>query len=218
VRSDARRRWLLAAALAPCVAMARAESKASDGALDLSALMALLARRRSGEARFTEERIVRGFDSPLRSSGLLAFSAPDRFVRRTLEPRPEAMEVDGNTLKLERGGRTRYTTLDALPELAVLVDAMRATLSGDGALLRKYFAVRVGGNAALWTLALVPLDRQLAGQVRSVQLAGQGIELRSVELVLAGGDRSLMLIEPLPAAAVPGAAAASAAPPAGATR
>jgi hypothetical protein len=36
-------------------------------AFDLKALMQRMAQRKSGEARFTEERIVSGIDSPLRS-------------------------------------------------------------------------------------------------------------------------------------------------------
>lgn len=191
----ARLRWLAApvalALLGPVGAPARAN------ALDLAALMGLLAQRRSGEARFTEERFVASIDSPLRSSGVLTFAAPDRFARHTLEPRPESMEVAGNQLTLRRGGRTRQMAIDAVPELGALLEAVRGTLNGDAALLRRHFRVQVGGNSSLWTLSLEPLDRALASQVRAVQIAGQGGDMRSVELNLAGGDRSLMLIEPL---------------------
>ena len=55
-------------------------------AFDLPALAAVLAQRKSGETRFTEERFVSGFDSPLRASGTLSFTAPDRFARYTVEP------------------------------------------------------------------------------------------------------------------------------------
>lgn len=199
----ARRRLLAAAALALLGAACgggRAQAAAAAGSFDLGALMALLARRKSGRARFTEERFVSGFDSPLHSSGLLSFTAPDRFTRETLEPRAESMEVAGNLLTLRRGARTRQLTLDAAPEATALVEALRGTLAGDAALLRRHFELNLAGSAALWTLALVPRDPALAAQVRRVQLAGQGGELRSVELLLAGGDRSLMLIDPLPPA------------------
>lgn len=211
--AEARRRLLAAAATAPAwlpAALAAwgtpAAAQSGGGKLDLAALMALLAQRRSGEARFTEERFVASFDSPLRSSGVLSFTAPDRFVRQTLEPRPESMEVAGNLLTLRRGGRTRQMALDTMPELAALLEAVRGTLAGDAAALRRHFEIRVAGNAALWTLTLQPRDAQLAAQVRGLQIAGQGGDLRSVELNLAGGDRSLMLIEPLQrAGSAPGA-------------
>ena len=76
-------------------------------ATDLATVTGLLAQRKNGQARFTEERIVSGIDSPLRASGTLSFQSPDRFTRVTLEPRPESMAVDGNQLILKRGGRTR---------------------------------------------------------------------------------------------------------------
>lgn len=166
---------------------------------DLPAVMALLAQRKSGQARFTEERVVTGFDSPLRSSGLLSFQAPDRFTRQTLEPRAETMEVAGNQLVLQRGGRTRTMALDAVPELAALADALRGTLSGDATLLRRHFRIELTGTAAKWVIALAPLDTRLADQVSGIEIVGQNGDLRSVELRLRGGDRSLMLIEPLKA-------------------
>ena len=193
---------------------------------DLDALMAQLAQRKGGETRFTEERTVTGFDSPLRASGTLSFSAPDRFARMTLEPRRERMEVAGNQIRLERGNRVRQLTLDAVPELASLVEGLRGTLSGDAAALRRHFEVRLAGHAGLWTLTLVPSDAALLTQVRQLQIVGTGADLRTVELLMAGNQRSLMTIEPLvagpgaggSAAAAPSTTSATAAPAAPADR
>ena len=181
----------------PPSAQGTSAAGSTAGTLDLPALMALLARRKSGEARFTEERFVSTFDSPLRSAGVLSFAAPDRFARHTLEPRPESMELAGSQLTLRRRGRTQRMALDTLPELGALLEAVRGTLSGDADALRRHFSVEVGGSAQIWTLTLAPRDTRLANQVRQVQIVGQGTDPRSVELQLAGGDRSLMLIEPL---------------------
>ena len=163
---------------------------------ELDALAAVLAQRKSGQARFTEERFVSGFDSPLRASGVLSFAAPDRFARHTIEPRAESMIVEGNTVTLKRSGRSRQMALDAVPELTALIEAVRGTLSGDAATLRKHFEQRVEGTAALWTLTLLPKDSRLAAQVREIKIVGQVSALRSIELWLSGGDRSLMSIEP----------------------
>lgn len=184
--------WLLAAGLPGMATPLRAQP-----ALDLKTLMQRMAQRKSAEARFTEERTVSGLDGPLQSSGLLSFSAPDRFVRRTLHPRPETLALEGNTLRMERGGRTRQMTLDTVPEVAALLEAMRGTLTGDLALLHKHFRTALSGHDAQWVLMLTPLDERLARQVRSVELVGQAADLRSIELRLASGDRSLMLLDPL---------------------
>lgn len=193
-KTDARRRALLLAALAPPLA-------ASAQALTLPALMQRMAARKSGEARFSEERTVAGIDGPLLSSGTLSFAAPDRFARHTLQPTRESMEVQGRTLVLRRGGRTRQLEIDAVPELGALLEAMRATLTGDAALLGKHFSSTLTGDDAKWVLRLKPLDARLAQQVREVELVGQGADLRSILLQLANGDRSLMLLEPLTAPA-----------------
>ena len=168
---------------------------AAVAAFDLATLTALLAQKKTAETRFTEERYVSGIEGPLRASGTLSFTAPDRFARHTLEPRAESMVVEGNTVTLKRGSRVRQMAVDAVPEITALIEAVRGTLKGDGATLQKHFKTRVEGSAALWTLTLTPLDSRLATQVREVKIAGQGSDLRSIELWLSGGDRSLMLIE-----------------------
>ena len=190
-------------------AMLALSAVAPAWALDLQGLASLLGQRRNAEARFVEERFVAGLDQPLRSSGTLSFSAPDRFARTTLEPRPESMSVEGNTVTLKRGGRTRQMTLDAVPEATALLEALRGTLNGDLATLQTYYTARVDGNAARWKLTLQPLAQRLGTQVRQLDIEGQGPDLKSVEVWLAGGDRSVMSIEPMPRAtapAIPGAA------------
>ena len=187
----AARAWLaLVLLLLPLAAPA-----APAAPLDLATVTQLLAQRKTGVARYTEERFVSGFDGPLRSSGTLSHAPPDRFARVTLEPRAESMVVEGNTLTLKRGGRTRQITLDTMPELTALIEAVRSTLTGNAATLEKHFHVALEGSVARWTLTLVPRDRRLATQVREIKITGLHSEMRVVELWLAGGDRSVMSIE-----------------------
>jgi outer membrane lipoprotein-sorting protein len=171
-------------------------SASSAWAFELPDLMGLLAKQKSGEARFTEQRFVRGLEGPLNASGTLSFTAPDKLSRRTLTPRPESMVVDGNNMVLSRGERTRTMTLDSVPELQGLVEAMRGTLSGDTAALTRYFKSAVGGSVDGWTLDLQPLDNRLAAQVRSVRMSGRGSEVLGLEMEFVGGDRSVMTIVP----------------------
>jgi outer membrane lipoprotein-sorting protein len=171
-------------------------SASSAWAFDLPELMGLLAKQKSGEARFTEQRFVRGLEGPLDASGTLSFQAPDRLTRRTLTPRPETMAVDGNTLTLSRGGRTRTMTLDSMPELLGMVEAMRGTLNGNTQSLARYFRTSVSGNPDKWTLDLVPIDEKLAAQVRTLRLSGRAGEVLGIEMEFIGGDRSVMSITP----------------------
>lgn len=165
-------------------------------ALDLPELMTMLGKQKQGEANFVEQRYVRGFDGPLSASGTLSFTAPDRLVRKTLSPRPETMSVEGNSLVLSRSGRTRTLTLDSIPELLGLVEAMRATLAGNSTVLERYFRTRVSGNPDNWAIDLAPVDERLASQVNSLRLTGRAGEVLGVEMEFRGGDRSVMTISP----------------------
>ena len=165
-------------------------------AFDLTELMGLLAQKKSGEARFTEQRFVRGLDGPISAAGTLSFQAPDKLTRETTLPRPESMAVDGNQLTLSRGGRTRTLTLDSMPEMLGMVEAMRGTLSGDAGTLQRYFKSKLGGSREGWTLDLAPTDERLAAQVDGVRLTGRAGEVLGVEMTFRGGDRSVMTIVP----------------------
>ena len=104
------------------------------------------------------------------------------------------MAVDANKVTLSRSGRSRSFSLDAAPEMLGLVEAVRATLTGNGATLRRIFNTELSGDADRWKLALTPLE---PGQVKRIQIDGQRGELQQIEMHLLGGDRSLMSIEPL---------------------
>lgn len=182
------KRWLLAVPLAVLATSATA--------LELGELMGLLAQTKAGEARFVEQRHVQGLGRPLQSSGTLSFTAPHRFARQTLLPRPEAMVVDGNQVTLTRNGRSRQMALDAVPEMALLVQAVRGTLTGDAAALRRAFKLSLNGQLAQWSLQLEPQDARLAAAVSYIHVTGRRGELRGVEVQMADGDRSVMTIEP----------------------
>jgi len=201
-RRPERRRFLAAtiAALGLAGALALAPRDAQAQAFDLGALTTLLGGVRSGEATFVETRRIEMLDRTLQSSGRLSFKAPDSFVRETLKPRHEKLAVDGNTLTMSLGERSRTMQLDASPEAAVIVEAIRGTLTGNRATLERLFETTVSGDAARWSLDLVPRDLRLRGQVAAVRVSGRDAAAREVEVRLADGDRSVMTIEPVASA------------------
>ena len=164
---------------------------------DLQALMQQLAQVRSGQANFVEDRRVQQLDQTLRSSGRLSFTAPDTFVRETLRPAARALAVVGNQLTMSRGNRSRTALLDSVPEAAVIVEAIRGTLTGNrddaGALLRHHGARQRRAVA----LDLVPRDPRLREQVSHLRLTGRQGQVREVRMTLADGDTSVMRIEPV---------------------
>ncbi len=183
------------------VALTLSSAARADETFDLGMLMQMLSRTRSGEATFTEEREVAVLDRTLVSSGRLSFEAPDTFVRETLKPANERLAVQGNRLTMARGGRSRTVELDSVPEAAVIVEAIRGTLTGNRSALERLFESSVNGTASRWVLDLVPRDLRLRGQVASVRVSGVEGLVREVQVRLADGDRSVMKVSPVPGGA-----------------
>jgi outer membrane lipoprotein-sorting protein len=164
---------------------------------DLDTLMRSLAQVKSGEATFVEKRQVAQLDQTLESSGRLSFSAPDTFVRETLKPRRERLAVVGNQLTMSQNSRSRSTTLDSVPEAAVIVEAIRGTLTGNRETLERYFTTQLSGAAERWQLDLVPREARLRGQVAQLRVSGRQGQLQEVQMTMADGDRSVMQITPV---------------------
>jgi outer membrane lipoprotein-sorting protein len=192
----AERRRLLALGAAAATVIWLPVPLQAQAAFTLAPLMQTLAQVKAGEASFTEKRYVAMLERPLESSGRLSFEAPDTFVRETLKPRRERMAVVGNTLTMSQGSRTRSMPLDALPEAAVIMEAIRGTLTGNRDALERHFSASVSGDAQRWALELVPREPRLREQVVSVRVTGQLAALREVTVTMSDGDRSVMSIEP----------------------
>jgi hypothetical protein len=157
-------------------------------------LMALLAQRKQGEVKFTETDYLKVLDQPVKSSGVLIYRAPDHLEKRTVAPRKESMILQGDQLTVQRGHRTRQIQVSAYPQVAPYVDAIRDTLAGNEAGLEKVFKVGFSGTRQEWKLELVPLDEGAARKVRRVEIAGGSDVIRSVEILQADGDRSVMTL------------------------
>lgn len=183
------RRTLLAALLALPAAL-------HAQAFDLAQLMQLLAKVQSGEATFTESRHSSVLDRPVESQGRLSFQAPDRFVRETLKPRSESIAVVGNEVTMRQGSRSRTLQLDSVPEAAVIVEAIRGTLTGNRAAIDRHFEARVGGGPADWQLLLAPRAPELRKLVVQVAIQGRQSAPRQITISMADGDYSVMQITP----------------------
>lgn len=165
---------------------------AAAAADDIDSLMQLLAQHRHGEASFVEQHFMKLLKRPVESLGELRFDAPDRLEKRTLEPQPEDLVLEGDELRMTRHGRTRTASLADYPQIRPLIEGMRATLAGDRAGLERLFEVQFFGDLARWTLLLVP--RAPDSRVARVQIEGARDALLLVEVRERDGDRSLLTL------------------------
>jgi outer membrane lipoprotein carrier protein LolA len=162
----------------------------------LDALMDMLRREKPATVHFNETRQMALLDRPLEASGELTFTPPDRLEKRTTSPGSERLVVEGDTLLMERAGRTQSASLRQWPQVAAMLEGIRATLAGDRARLEQVYTVRLEGDAGAWRLVLVPREAEVARIVARVTLAGVQGRVRRVEIDQADGDRSLMQIAP----------------------
>jgi hypothetical protein len=159
-------------------------------------LLELLAQRRHGHVTFTETQHFAMLERPLQSSGELLYDAPGRLEKRTLKPKAETLILEHGVLTAHRGRRTYTLPLREYPEVAPFVESIRATLAGDRAALERLFRIEFAGSLAHWTLLLTPADEGLARAVRDIRIEGERDAIRSVEIRLRDGDRSLLTIGP----------------------
>jgi len=179
-----------------CVLLGSAATAAGAGADDLDAVMHALAERSQGSASFVERHFLALLKRPVESSGELFYRAPDRLEKRTLEPHPENLIIEGDTLSIERGHHTRVLDLHAYPEFAPFVESIRATLAGDRSALERVFNLKFTGTAASWSLDLVPLNPEMLKTVAEIRIDGLRDLLTQVEIRETDGDRSLMTLTP----------------------
>jgi len=166
---------------------------------DLDELLHLLAMRQHGRVDFVEQHFLALLKRPVESYGELIYDAPNRLEKRTLEPRPESLLLEGNILTVRRGLHVHVLDLQAYPQILPFIESIRATLSGDRAALEGAFRVEYDGTLARWALILVPREAQVAKTVSQVRIDGSRATLFSVEILEADGDRSLMTLRERPA-------------------
>jgi outer membrane lipoprotein-sorting protein len=183
--------------LCACAALngATALGAAAAGAADaLDEVMHSLAQRRHGQVSFVEQQFLSLLKRPVESYGELTYDAPDHLEKRTIEPRPETLVVDGEVVTVRRGRRSHMLDLKAYPQILPFIESIRATLAGDRAALERLFRLQFTGSELRWTLVLTPLDAQLAKTVAEIRIDGARDELSRVEIRQSDGDRSLMTL------------------------
>ena len=168
---------------------------------NLQLLMQALAKHHGARADFTETKTLAILDKPIESSGELRFAAPDFLQMRTLKPKPQSLTLIGNQLTLETSGRSQQVDLRDHPDVAILIDGIRATLDGDLGSLQRHYDLTLNGQAAHWTLTLVPRNAKAHQEISDIRISGHEGIVRTVAVEQADGDHSIMHI--LPATAPP---------------
>lgn len=174
-------------------AIAQTESKSK---WDLAQLMQDLRQVKTARGRFVERRYLAILNTPLESSGTLLYIAPGRLEKHMLLPRQESLTLDGDTLLIENKetGQRRRVVLQEQPVVWAFVESIRATLAGDLQALNRFYEVSLEGDASRWRLRLKPTEPRMREVASEIRVSGNGNWVGVIEILDAGGDRSVMTI------------------------
>lgn len=175
---------------------AAAEPDSPAGSWGMQQLMQGMAEVKSSRRKFTERKYLHILTVPLEFSGILVYEAPGHLEKHTLVPSDESMVLNQGVIAIENKSRHVKRTIMAnqYPAVGAFVEAIRATLAGDLNTLTHYYQVKLDGTAAHWRLQLVPNDSAARNVVREVRLEGRGKAVASIEILDAGGDRSVLSV------------------------
>lgn len=174
-------------------AIAQPESKSK---WDLTQLMQDLRQVKTARGRFVERRYLAILNTPLESSGTLLYIAPGRLEKHMLLPRQESLTLDGDTLLIENKetGQRRKVVLQEQPVVWAFVESIRSTLAGDLQTLNRFYEVSLEGDANRWRLRLKPTQPRMREVASEIRVSGNGTWVGVIEILDAGGDRSVMTI------------------------
>jgi hypothetical protein len=181
-------------ALIIALALSHAAPVQSEVRWGLPELMQELRAVKSAQGKFVERKYLAALSAPLELSGTLAYTAPGRLEKRTVQPRAERLLLEGNTLTLEDQKRRRSYALEQNPPIWAFVESIRSTLAGDLETLNRFYDVRLEGERSAWRLTLRPSEPSMQSMVSEIRIGGRGAWLEAIEVLDAGGDRSVMTI------------------------
>lgn len=160
----------------------------------LSGLMRVLASVRTASASFTETKSLPLVTIGLQSRGTLAYMAPDYLRKTTTEPVPQQFVLRNGIARLTMSGRTKRFALDQAPQLAGLVEGVRATLAGDLPVLQHYYTLSLSGGARHWQLLLRPKAAALSKIMAWMSITGDGDKITEVDSADATGGEARMRV------------------------
>jgi hypothetical protein len=169
---------------------------AHDADWGLRSLMMELARVSSASARFTERKTMQVLSAPMLASGTLTYIAPDQIRKTTLSPVAEQFVLDHQDVSMTGGpgNQAQRFSLTAAPQIAGLVEGIRATLAGDLPTLERFYDVQLSGSESVWRLNLRPRRAGSARFVTSIDILGSQDRIGEIDTRSPNGDHSEMTI------------------------
>ena len=185
---------LIAVGIYPSTVAAAETTPAADWGV--AQLMQSLGQVKTARGKFVERKYLAILSAPLEFSGVLVYTAPGRLEKHTLLPQPESLVLEQDQLTLENKARNQRRTLvlQDYPVIWAFVESIRSTLAGDLQTLNRFYRISLEGSGDRWRLLLAPNEPKMQAVVSEIRISGSKNRIRAIEIVEAGGDRSVMTI------------------------
>ena len=189
-------RQLLVGLLLAAIGIGPAAAAETATAWGIEQLMHNLGQVKSAKGKFIERKYLAILNAPLDSSGTLVYTAPGRLEKHTLSPKPETLVLEQDRLAIEHKDRNQRRTLvlQDYPVIWALVESIRSTLAGDLKTLNRFYRTHLEGGEDQWRLSLKPAEPTMQAVVKEIHISGRGNRVRTIEIIEAEGDRSVMTI------------------------
>jgi hypothetical protein len=162
----------------------------------LPELMEMLARVDRSSGVFEETRHLAVLDAPIVRRGTLQYTRPDKLEMRVVTPFPETIAITGDRIYVRSSEGDREWEVSAQPVVLAWIEAIRATLAGDGASLTRLFRIELTGDQNSWEMRLEPVDPRVSKALSWVYVRGKNAAITSVEVRDAQADRISIVIKP----------------------
>lgn len=149
-------------------------------------------------SRFTETKEIAILSTSLIQTGTIDFQYPDKLIKRFDPPNSTVIEIEGDRLSiLLPTKQPHYLSISNNPQLAALLDPIRAVLAGDIMTLRRYYQITLKGEKARWQIELLPRDRTVARRISGIEIFGAGPTINRYQVIEQNGDRTTTNLEPV---------------------
>jgi hypothetical protein len=187
---------LLIGSLAEAVESMPSDGDHSSNAWTVEQVVASLKEGREPSVSFEEATYSSLLTEPLIVRGVLRFTPPSTLEKEVEEPYRERYVIEGDrvTFESERKHVKKTISLEDYPVLRSVVEAFRATFTGDVEQLKKVYETTVEGTSRQWTLLLRPHDPAGKSMVDYLLLSGSEGHIATIAIRAPDGDRSVMTL------------------------
>lgn len=161
----------------------------------LTALLTAYTKLGGLEAQYVEEKHMGLLAKPLTSEGRIYFARPGLLLRKVEKPFASTIVITPKQVRMTDSSGTQAIDLASRPDVRPFVETMVWLLSGDAESIKSTYDVtfkREQGSA--WLLQMVPKQAPLTQIIERMEIHGEGLSVREIEVHETSGDHSVTRI------------------------